>query len=595
MRIKNTLVRKDFVCAILILMLLIPPTLAVNVKNGKEIVSINLDDKTLKGDITEVNKNLLNSPWPMYCHDTRHTGRSEFSTANNPFDEKWWFKTTHENDYYYTPNFCFINIADDETIYLTDANGWIYAIYPNGTLKWEFDCTEGFDTIKSHPAIGSDGTIYVGTSYGDFFAISPNGALKWGYTFPGKVYIESNPTIGDDGIIYFGSYKDGYLNAFYPNGTIKWRYRLVSGITCSSPGIADDGTIYIGDDAGYLYSIYPNGTLIWKVMLKNNYGIPSPPSIADDGTIYVANYNTNDPGYLYAVNHIDGTIKWKYEIGSNYHVNPSLGKDGTIYVLVSINPHTNPDTILYAINPDGSEKWTRKLGSKRTTDYSEPVISADGIIYVASGANCDDNKNCLYAFNPDGSIRWCKEFDIPYLAVESSPVIGADGTIYLGLSHFREVEPLWEYDDTLYLHAFNERDQNAPSAPVIKGPNEGISGVDYNYTIVSTDPNGNDVYYSVSWGEPSYKIPMLPWVPSVFEEIGPFPSGEEITINHNWTNTGSYTIKVIARDTNNLVSPWSTLEVIIPRSKAVNNSLFLQFLEHHPHMFPTLRQIIGLK
>ena len=532
----------------------------------------------------------MESPWPMYCHDTRHTGRSEYSTANNPFDEKWWFKTTHENDYYWTPNFCFINIAGDGTIYLTDANGWIYAIYPNGTLKWEFDYTKGHDTIWCHPAIDNEGTIYMGTYYGDFYAINPDGSFKWKYKSGDGIF--ASPTIDNNGVIYFGTSKNSHLYAFNSNGTMRWKYKLISGCTCSSPAITTNGTIYIGDHAGYIYAIYSNGTLKWKVKLLNNHLVPNPPSIAEDGTIYVATcYNEETKSYLFALDPIDANVKWKYEIGSNYHVNPSLGKDGTIYVLVSINPHNNPDTILYAINPDGTEKWTRELGSKRTTDYSEPVISADGTIYVAAGANCDDNKNCLYAFNPDGSIRWCKEFDIPYLAVESSPVIDADGTIYLGLSHFREVEPFWEYDDTLYLHAFNKKDTNAPSAPVINGPNEGISGVDYNYTIVTTDPNGNDVYYSISWGELSYQIPMGPWVPSVLEEIGPFPSGEEITLIHNWTHTGSYTIKVIARDTNNLVSPWSTLEVRIPKIKGVNlNSLYFKILEK----FPLLKNMLKL-
>lgn len=571
---KNTFFGKGLICAILILMLLIPLALAVNVKNGKEIVSINLDDKALKDSITKVNKNLLNSPWPMYCHDTRHTGRSEYSTANNPFEEKWWFKTTHENDYYF-PDFCFVDIAGDGTIYLTDAAGWIYATYPNGTLKWEADCTKG-GPIECHPAIGSDGTIYIGTHYGDFSAINPNGTLKWKHEFNSGIMIFSSPAIGEDGTIYFGTNGEGYVYAFYPNGTIKWRYKLVCGSIWSSPTIATDGMIYIGDDAGYLYAIYPNGTLDWKVELQKKACIPNSPSIGDDGTIYIATEGIEVPSYLYAIDPRDGSEKWNYEIGTDFYVNPSLGEDGTIYVICSEK--------LYAINPDGTKKWTRELGSSYIIEYSEPAISADGTIYVAAGANSEGDKNYLYAFNPDGSIRWCKEFDIPYLAVESSPVIGADGTVYLGLSHFREVAP-FQYDDTLYLHAFNERDPNAPSAPEITGPTEGKSGECYNYTIVSTDPDGDDIYYCINWGEKSYQIPMGPWVPSVLEEIGPFPSGEEITINHTWTQSDSYTIKVIARDTNNLVSPWSTLSVSMPKnnnqqsSEQSSNSLFFQIVQ----------------
>jgi outer membrane protein assembly factor BamB len=550
----------------------------VNVKNGKEIVSINLDDNTLKDSIIKVTKNPLDSPWPMYCHDTRHTGRSQYSTANNPFEEKWWFKTTHEQDYCY--HFCFCNIVDDGTIYFTNVEGYIYAFYPNGTLKWRSEIFGGHDTIECHPAIDENGTIYFGTYYGNFYAVNLNGTLKWKYDFPAGVLISSSPAIGEDGTIYFGTVNDGHIYAFYPNGTIKWKYKLISDSIGSSPAIANDGTIYIGDHDGYLYAIYPNGTLRWKVRLQYNYfGIPSGPSIADDGTIYVATYNNTeeDEGYLFAVDPNDGYVKWKYKIGSDFYVNPSLGEDGTIYVLVNINYATNPDTTkLYAINPDGTKKWIRDIGRYHII-YSDPAISADGTIYIAASDG-------VFAFNPDGSIRWCKELDIPLFCVESSPVIGKDGTIYLSLIHYREVAPT-EYEEILCFHAFNELDTNAPSAPEITGPTKGKSGECYNYTIVSTDPNGDDVYYSVSWGEPSYKIPRKPWVPSMLEEYGPCPSGTEITINHTWTNRGSYSIKVITRDTNNLVSPWSILKVSMPKNKnqqssqQFSNQLFFQIMQ----------------
>lgn len=556
--------------------------------NDKEQFRRTISNDGIESEEVTTTSGLMDS-WPMLCHDARHTGRSQYSTANNPYEERWWFKTTHEENYYY--DHCFVNIADG-TIYFTDVDGCIYAIYPNGTLKWRFEDFDRHDTIECHPAIDEDGIIYVGTAHGDFYAIYPNGTLKWKYEFNRGVTISSSPAIGN-GIIYFGTCNNGYLYAFYSNGTIRWRYKLVSGCTCSSPAIADDGTIYIGDNAGYLYAIYPNGTLRWKVRLQNNYWISSSPSIADDRTIYIATCNANYPGHLYAVNPDNGNIKWKYQIGSDYYVNPSLGEDGTIYALVSKNPYHNPETKLYAINSDGTEKWTHKLGSGYIVRCSDPAISEDGTIYVAAGGNVVENRNYLYAFNSDGTERWCKEFDVPCLAVESSPVIGEDGTVYLGLSHYK-LHPPQDYSWTLYLHAFNERDPNAPSAPEINGPTKGVPRECYNYTIVSTDPNGDDIYYYVSWGEGSRYDPMVGWFPSELVETGPFPSGEEITINHTWLFRDRYTIKVIAKDTNNLVSPWTTSEVIMPKDKMTANLFFLQLLERFPNAFTLLRQLLGL-
>ena len=502
---------------------------------------------------------LMDSAWPMYCHDTRHTGQSQYSTAGNPIQDKWWFKVPHTITRFDYPNF--INIANDGTIYLTCYGGYIYALYPNGTLKWILDKSVVNGTIRCHPAIDENGTIYFGTRLGDFYAINPNGTIKWKYISSSPLFF-SSPAIGDNGIIYF---MGDYLYALYPNGTIKWRYELINTELYSSPAIADDGTIYCCG-YGHLYSIYPNGTLKWKVELQD--WIPNSPSIAEDGTVYISSYS----GILYALDPNNGNIKWEYPIGCElFYANPSLGVDGTIYLFGF--DETDECYYFYAVNPDGTKRGTSKLNTDfEIIEPSDPMISADGTIYVAGGY-------CFYAFQRNGIERWCKIFDIPFYFVSTSPVIGEDGTIYLGLVHYTEREE-WEYDTTLFLHAYNVREPDAPSAPEITGPISGIPDMNYNYTIVSTDPNGEDIYYYVCWGEPTVYVPMLGWHFSQLEEFGPYPSGEEITLNYTWSWRDDFTIKVIAKDTNNLLSKWSKLTVTIPRNRASYSSYLLRFLEH---------------
>jgi hypothetical protein len=136
--------------------------------------------------------------------------------------------------------------------------------------------------------------------------------------------------------------------------------------------------------------------------------IRSSPAIGADGTIYVGSFDDN----LYAIN-ADGSQKWSFTTGSYVESCPVIGADGTIYV-------GSFDDNLYAVNPDGSQKWSFTTGSYVG---SSPAIGADGTIYAGS---CDDK---LYAINPDGSQKW--SFTTGDWVV-SSPAIGADGTIYIG-------------------------------------------------------------------------------------------------------------------------------------------------------------------
>jgi outer membrane protein assembly factor BamB len=68
-----------------------------------------------------------------------------------------------------------VSIGGDGTIYFgsstapEDGTGVVYALSPDGTLKWEFDDTEPFDQVRTPIAIGS-GRVYAG-DHNAFFAI----------------------------------------------------------------------------------------------------------------------------------------------------------------------------------------------------------------------------------------------------------------------------------------------------------------------------------------------------------------------------------------------------------------------------------------
>jgi outer membrane protein assembly factor BamB len=467
----------------------------------------------------------MDSAWPMHGHDVRHTGRSPYTTANNPGEEKWWFKLDS-----------FIEgspvIDNDGVIFFGSWDNHLYAINPNGTLKWMYDIK---GNVETSPAIAEDGTIYVGTHFaleGNYlYAVNPNGTLKWRYK-TGNMY--SSPAIEEDGTIYCSDGGNSIM-ALYPNGTLKWKY-TTGGSVMSSPAIDDDGIVYCGSHDDHVYALYPNGTLKWK--FNTGSWVHGFPTIGDDGTVYI----NSDNGYMYALYPNNGTMKWRCKIGAVWG-NPALDKDGNLYVGVW-------EKKFYAIYPNGIIKWSVNL-SRRVWGMSA-VISDDGTIYFGT---CDfegHDGGHLHALNPDGTIKFILYHTRMFWA---SPAIGDDGTIYICTRQD-------EYKGGGYvaqgrLRALSDLDPDAPEEPTISGSTGGKVGKEYEYTFKSTSPLGKDVYYYVDWGD----LMNTGW-------LGPYGSGEEVKLKHSWRYADVFTIRVKAKDIEDLWGPWGELTVTMPRNRA---------------------------
>ncbi len=567
---------------------------------------------------------LFNSIWPVKCHDARHTGRSQFSTEDNIGIEKWRFKTiiTFDNSPVIDNNgvLYFHGVYDTRPWYL-------YAVNPDGTLKWRVDVGGADD--QTTPAIGADGTIYIGTNKNNLYAFNPDGTLKW------KFHIESadivtSPVIANDGTIYFGDcggYKESCkVYAVNPDGTEKWSYTVGAEIY-SDPCIGEDGTVYIGSNDNYLYALYPNGTLRWR--FKAEKKIKCPPSVGDDGTIYVGSHDK----YLYAI-YPDGSMRWKYYLGFNIVSNPSIASDGTVYV---------GGDKLYAIYPNGTLRWSYDMGGNRYT-VSSPAISADGTIFIGTEIGSLDGGE-LIAVNPNGTEKWRNLLTDCW--VRSSPCIGEDGTVYIGGSFMgnpaylfavkvgilqgdaggpyygwinepiqfngfgsggyeplsyhwnfgddstsEEQNPIHIYEDpgnyTVTLVVTDVKGNNIidnswswiqssntpPGETKITGPKRGGKGTYYNFTFLAIDDSV--IFYYIIWGDGLNSG----W-------IGPYSSGELVTKSHKWSGKGTYTIKAKAKDPYGEEGPWGYLEVNIPRTRASTSYHWL--IER----FPMLERLLG--
>ncbi|HWD41649.1 MAG TPA: PQQ-binding-like beta-propeller repeat protein, partial [Fimbriimonas sp.] len=156
-------------------------------------------------------------------------------------------------------------IASDGTIYFSTGWGgrWLYALTPDGKEKWSLTLQAGIGSSSS-PSIGPDGTIYctkAGTDYGvgepgGLYAINPDGSIKWRFA-DGR----SSPVVGSDGTIYCSA-GFGDLVAVNPDGTQKWN-RGVGRQVNDPPAIGPDGTIYAVDVGDNLVAFSPDGTTKW--------------------------------------------------------------------------------------------------------------------------------------------------------------------------------------------------------------------------------------------------------------------------------------------------------------------------------------------
>jgi outer membrane protein assembly factor BamB len=255
-------------------------------------------------------------------------------------------------------------------------------------------------------------------------------------------------------------------------------------ITGNTGGPAESPWPMFGHDARHTglspYNTSTNtGHLIWS--FQTQAPILGSPVIGLDGTIYIKDDNSE----LYAINP-DGTQKWNTTLGVVYSIvsTPAIASDGTLYA--------GGLKKLYAINPDGTQKWD--FTTFDNVDWGL-TIDRDGTIY----AGPKDQR--LYAINPDGTEKW-RWFNS--WSLTGSPTIGGDGTIYIG-------------SDDDKLHAINpdgtEKWNFTTGDWVWASAAIGIDGTIYfgssDHRVYALNPDGTEKWSYLTEGEVKYTSPAI--------------------------------------------------------------------------------------
>ncbi|MFO7678247.1 MAG: hypothetical protein R6V50_07700, partial [Thermoplasmatota archaeon] len=124
---------------------------------------------------------------------------------------------------------------------------------------------------------------------------------------------------------------------------------------------------------------------------------------------------------------------------------------------------------------------------------------------------------------------------------------------------------------------------NKPERP--SGETSGKTNTVYTYTTKTIDADEDQVFYLWDWGDGTFS-----------DWLGPFDSGEVASAEHSWSEEGSYSIRVKARDVYNAESEWSDpLPVTMPSIHQSHILRFVRiFVQRFSHVFPILYYFLGI-
>ncbi|MCA1631566.1 MAG: carboxypeptidase regulatory-like domain-containing protein, partial [Acidobacteria bacterium] len=136
-------------------------------------------------------------------------------------------------------------VGPDGTVYLNDVNGRLYALSPDGGLKWVFKA--GFVGYVGPVTVGADGTVYVA------------GLVPRDPATP----CQSNTIVNVDGVF-----------AINPDGTQKWLFDKTCQGIIAGPNVGPDGKIYAVSDALGIgaFALNPDGSLAYAVDRFGEHG-----------------------------------------------------------------------------------------------------------------------------------------------------------------------------------------------------------------------------------------------------------------------------------------------------------------------------------
>jgi len=341
--------------------------------------------------------------------------------------------------------------------------------------KWNYTIEDGYmSQIDSSPVIDAEGNIYFVASY--FTEPEPLGEIG---------ALEQQPQTPLNN-----------LYALNPDGTLKWITPVTSTWQAGPCALGPEGNIYLPGSVGWypeqnaiLYAFDSDGTPIWSFSdpLGKTPNFMNP-VVTSDGTIYIAGNRIPpvcDNGVYWAISST-GVALWSFLPSTTRNQIRGYALDGAGVSYLGVEQESavlggsngfsnNDDAMLYAVDPEGNEKWNLNLelpvipDTIRRVEVISPVVGPTGMIYLMVQAlfipyddNGGDNqegdietqllepvvlesdenlepgennllpevieRNFIFAVNPTGTTEWI--YELPNCNGVDGLAVAADGTIY---------------------------------------------------------------------------------------------------------------------------------------------------------------------
>lgn len=320
------------------------------------------------------------------------------------------------------------------------------------------------------------------------------------------------------------------------------------------PSLYDFGDMYKGDNDTTNITIWNNGSGILAYYLSEGCTWIS---VTPEG-----GFSTGEKDNLIIEIDTRGMKVGSYQYDITILTNDG---EGIFTVYVNIIP-SFPELSFYPSSYDFGEVGQYQLVTTNLTIWN----SGNGTLYYHLSEGCD----WVVADPWSGSSKGEKD-NITIMAFTSPLEPGSyecDVTIYTndGTGIF-----------TVYITVIGGETNEPPEIPEISGPTNIKTDKSYDYSFQTKDPDENDVYFYIDWGDGNIE-----------EWIGPCSSGEPEVLSHTWTQEGTYTIKAKAKDINDAESDWKEFDIIIEEVRISSNNIYLLF-NKITHFFPIIKNIIS--